>query len=292
MDSAGRSESKNDRHYWWTETIDGVVVLRFRDDIALADIDVQHTWRLWEFFDRLARGPYRVLHIQFSTTHFDHRAFVKLWEYFRSIANDTGRADLQMAREDCAMQRWITYMRDYRLFTIGAFQGELDINFLGLLLACDYRIASEDSVFVNRGRPPGRSHGTAVPWMLTRIVKPGDALQILLNCEQLSARRAFDLGLIQRITNPGSHVEESLQIARDLTAGGTANLLALKRELIAASEPLDKYFRSEGAGFSRFPPLPVDPATCVRCGYNLTGNVSGTCPECGSPTDGIRIRIE
>ena len=22
---------------------------------------------------------------------------------------------------------------------------------------------------------------------------------------------------------------------------------------------------------------------CVRCGYNLTGNTSGTCPECGQP---------
>jgi hypothetical protein len=24
---------------------------------------------------------------------------------------------------------------------------------------------------------------------------------------------------------------------------------------------------------------------CLRCGYNLTGNVSGRCPECGTPTD-------
>jgi hypothetical protein len=23
---------------------------------------------------------------------------------------------------------------------------------------------------------------------------------------------------------------------------------------------------------------------CLPCGYNLTGNLSGTCPECGSPT--------
>ena len=23
---------------------------------------------------------------------------------------------------------------------------------------------------------------------------------------------------------------------------------------------------------------------CQKCGYNLTGNVSGTCPECGTPT--------
>ena len=25
------------------------------------------------------------------------------------------------------------------------------------------------------------------------------------------------------------------------------------------------------------------PGFCVQCGYNLTGNVSGVCPECGSP---------
>lgn len=31
------------------------------------------------------------------------------------------------------------------------------------------------------------------------------------------------------------------------------------------------------------PPVPSYPACCT-CGYNLTGNVSGICPECGSPT--------
>ena len=26
--------------------------------------------------------------------------------------------------------------------------------------------------------------------------------------------------------------------------------------------------------------------TCVKCSYNLTGNLSGTCPECGKPVRG------
>ncbi len=26
------------------------------------------------------------------------------------------------------------------------------------------------------------------------------------------------------------------------------------------------------------------PDHCKKCGYNLTGNVSGICPECGKPT--------
>ena len=27
----------------------------------------------------------------------------------------------------------------------------------------------------------------------------------------------------------------------------------------------------------------IPPGHCQRCGYNLTGNVSGKCPECGTP---------
>ena len=28
----------------------------------------------------------------------------------------------------------------------------------------------------------------------------------------------------------------------------------------------------------------IPPGRCQKCGYNLTGNVSGVCPECGTPT--------
>ena len=28
------------------------------------------------------------------------------------------------------------------------------------------------------------------------------------------------------------------------------------------------------------------PRHCQKCGYNLTGNVSGICPECGTPIEG------
>lgn len=31
-------------------------------------------------------------------------------------------------------------------------------------------------------------------------------------------------------------------------------------------------------------PKPIPPGCCQKCGYNLTGNISGRCPECGFPT--------
>lgn len=27
----------------------------------------------------------------------------------------------------------------------------------------------------------------------------------------------------------------------------------------------------------------IPPGHCLTCGYNLTGNISGRCPECGTP---------
>ncbi len=31
----------------------------------------------------------------------------------------------------------------------------------------------------------------------------------------------------------------------------------------------------------------IPPGHCQKCGYNLTGNVSGTCPECGEKVCGV-----
>jgi predicted amidophosphoribosyltransferase len=29
----------------------------------------------------------------------------------------------------------------------------------------------------------------------------------------------------------------------------------------------------------------IPPGHCQKCGYDLTGNVSGICPECGTPVE-------
>ncbi len=36
----------------------------------------------------------------------------------------------------------------------------------------------------------------------------------------------------------------------------------------------------------------VPPGYCQKCGYNLTGNVSGRCPECGTPIKPGRERTD
>lgn len=54
-------------------------------------------------------------------------------------------------------------------------------------------------------------------------------------------------------------------------------LLPLWTVLVALAFPTAILFYRD----RRFPP-----GHCQRCGYDLTGNVSGVCPECGRPTGG------
>jgi hypothetical protein len=278
-------DSVGDLRFWSTEVVGPVTILQFQTDSARAGVDLQRISTLWEFFDGLLASGRKVLHISIPSGSLSHDALVGLWEYFRSIPSDEylpsardSRAQTELAREDCALRQYITYVRDCRLFVVGDVQGEIDINFLGLLLACDYRIAAEDTVIVNSGHPLGMCFGTAVPWFLSQILGPSQTLEILLRNEHLPAQRAYELGIIHRLTAAKSHSRDALEITQSLAAKGPASLLALKRAMIASSAPVDTYLQALGAGFDR---VPIATRFCTQCRYDLTGNVSGRCPECG-----------
>jgi enoyl-CoA hydratase/carnithine racemase len=196
----------------------------------------------------------------------------------------TSRARIELARESNAIQRYLTYLRNSRLFIVGASQGEIDIHLFGLLLACDVRIASDDSAVVNRGYAQGRNPGTGVPWFLTRIMGETQAMNMLLHRDTLSARRAYETGIIHHITRAESHERDSLTIAQAIAGQGVQHLLSLKRSLAESFVPLDKYLEVEGARAER---LRIGAPSCDGCGYNLTGNVSGRCPECGKVVDDL-----
>ena len=59
--------------------------------------------------------------------------------------------------------------------------------------------------------------------------------------------------------------------------GGTFPIVVLILDLIAAAFFSHRFYRMV-VSFRRLSETPE----CETCGYNLTGNVSGRCPECGT----------
>ncbi|WP_254280473.1 3-hydroxyacyl-CoA dehydrogenase/enoyl-CoA hydratase family protein [Haloarcula marina] len=119
-----------------------------------------------------------------------------------------------------------------------------------IALACDLRIATEDSVFgspeINLGLIPGGG-GTQ---RLTRIVGEGRAKELVFRGEQISAERAEDWGLLNRAV-PESEFEATVaQFVDDLANGPRTALKVAKRVIDDGQDAsLDTGLDVESQGF-------------------------------------------
>jgi enoyl-CoA hydratase/carnithine racemase len=103
--------------------------------------------------------------------------------------------------------------------TIAAINGYCLGEGLTLILACDFRIASERASFsfpeVNLGI------ATIVGAIRApRVVGLGNALELLLIGDRVDAQRAYDMGLVQRVVPHDSVRAEAEQLARRLCRNG------------------------------------------------------------------------
>jgi enoyl-CoA hydratase len=112
---------------------------------------------------------------------------------------------------------------------IGAAQATALAGGMEMLLGCDLIVASSEAVFglpeVKRGLFPGGS-GTSVG----RRVGYGAAMELLLTGDSISATRALEIGLVNRVVPPEDVLSTALELAASV--GGNAPLsLAACREL-------------------------------------------------------------
>lgn len=109
-----------------------------------------------------------------------------------------------------------------------------------LTLACDFRIAADTAsfvfaAFVNIGIVPD-SGGTH---LLSQLVGTGRALEILLLAdakERLTAQRAYELGIVNRLTAPEALMDEAHALAHKLAQMPTRAIGWTKRAVYKAAE--------------------------------------------------------
>lgn len=89
-----------------------------------------------------------------------------------------------------------------------------------LALACHFRIASTNARFglpeVKLGVIPGYGGTVRLP----RIIGKGRALEMILTGEMIDAAEAHRIGLVNRVTEPGSLIEEARNLLETILANG------------------------------------------------------------------------
>jgi enoyl-CoA hydratase len=99
---------------------------------------------------------------------------------------------------------------------------------LELAMGCDFRIASSKARFgqpeVNLGLIPGYA-GTQ---RLSRLVGMGDALYMLMTADMIGAEDALRIGLVQKVFEPETLMDETLKIAKNIASKGPKAIKKLK----------------------------------------------------------------
>jgi enoyl-CoA hydratase len=112
---------------------------------------------------------------------------------------------------------------------IAAVEGYALAGGFEIALACDLIVAAENASFgipeVKRGLVAAAGGLLRLPRQLPQRI----AMELALTGDMLSARRAYELGLINRITAPGTAELEAIKLAEKIAANGPLALAASKR---------------------------------------------------------------
>lgn len=122
---------------------------------------------------------------------------------------------------------------------------------LSLALACDFAIAGDDAVFTTAYQHIGLSPDGGATYFLPRIVGERKAMEMALLGEQLSAPKALDLGLVNKVVKPADLEAETQKLARDLARGPTV-AIGLTKRLIRTSfdNSWDEHLHREAESFA------------------------------------------
>jgi 2-(1,2-epoxy-1,2-dihydrophenyl)acetyl-CoA isomerase len=123
---------------------------------------------------------------------------------------------------------------------------------VGLALACDFVIASEDATFVPAYTKLGTSPDGGTTWSVTRLIGAQRALEWLMLGEAINARTAKDMGLIYRVAAKDALAAEVDALARRIASGPATAHASLKHLIEQAPySSLDAQLDAEREGFVR-----------------------------------------
>lgn len=140
---------------------------------------------------------------------------------------------------------------------IAAINGDAFAGGWMLAQMCDLCVASRDARFGITEAKVGRGFPWAAP--LIHMIPQRVMAEILMTGNPASAQRAYEIGFVNRLADPGKALEEALKLAREiagnapLTVAAAKQLIALSTDmgrsaaLQAAQHVFDRVYRSQDA---------------------------------------------
>ncbi|GGN97438.1 enoyl-CoA hydratase/isomerase family protein [Nocardia rhizosphaerihabitans] len=118
--------------------------------------------------------------------------------------------------------------------TIAAVNGVAFAGGWMIAQACDLCVASTTASFAITEVKVGRSSPWAAP--LIHMIPQRIMMEILLTGKPIDARRAYEIGLVNRLAEPEDLLPAALDLAREVSAGAPLSVRAARETVMLATE--------------------------------------------------------
>jgi enoyl-CoA hydratase len=105
-----------------------------------------------------------------------------------------------------------------------------------LAIACDLIVAAENARFGVPEAKRGLVAGAGGLLRLPRQIAPRIALELALTGDPISAQRAYELGLVNRIVAPGTALAAATELARTIAVNGPLAVIGSKRVIVESRD--------------------------------------------------------
>lgn len=149
----------------------------------------------------------------------------------RLLDNRSKPPEYQAQSIDQGLHSWIEAIRTFPKPVIAAVEGPAAGAGFSLALACDFIVAADNAVFVMAYSNVALSPDGGASWSLSRALPRPMVSELLMCGERIGALRLQQLGLVNRIADPGGALDEALALAAKLNERAP-NVMASIKELV------------------------------------------------------------
>ena len=133
------------------------------------------------------------------------------------------------------LHSWIEAIRTFPKPVIAAVEGPAAGAGFSLALACDLIVSAVNSVFVMAYSSIALSPDGGGSWSLSRLMPRQLATELLMCGERIGAERLHQMGIVNRLTEPGHALEQALAWTAQINARAP-NALSSIKELLAEAD--------------------------------------------------------
>ena len=237
-----RFDLAGDFDFYTGEIIDNILLLNLKDKIMFRATNLKAKSVILDYLDQVSRTD--SIKVLLIVSYPKKSGREEYFEFFNQVANAV--VDFNAVYKLFhAVDDIILKLKEINQIVIHVESGNVLPLFLNISLACDYRIAADNTVFQNPCLEYGLVPKGGGAFFLSKILGVSRAYKIMLSEEDLGADEALKLGLVDEVVPVAELNDTALKVAGQFARKPVSSLRCCKRLLNYSYKDLREYLEFE-----------------------------------------------